>query len=346
MPSTGRPSFAARRVASARPRSRSHASRPPSDLLPGTTTRSASASSRAGRRTAQHAWLTRQRLDVGEVGDAGEADPATLSTSSPTGGARLTADLRAEHRSDPLVEPEAVRNGQHAVRRPPVSSGSRSSPGSSRDASPRNLLTTNPATSAGPRETSTATVPKGGEHPAAVDVADDSTGQPGGTCETHVGEIVRPQVDLGRADPAPSQITASIRLAARPVGERRRRRAGRGARSIRRRPVAATWPRTTSCDVRSHPGFSRTGLIRTLGATRAARACMACARPISPPSTVTAELLRHVLRLERRDPNALAAPASRHSPATTIDLAGVGGVPATSSAPLTPPGSGCPHRFP
>ncbi len=37
-------------------------------------------------------------------------------------------------------------------------------------------------------------------------------------------------------------------------------------------------------------GFSSTGFMCTLGGTPAARACSACARPISPPSAATAAL--------------------------------------------------------
>src|SRR5882757_8974953 len=86
--------------------------------------------------------------------------------------------------------------------------------------------------------------------------------------------------------------------------------------------------------MRSPLGLSRTGLNRTLGARPAARACMACARPISPPSAVTAELLdmfcalNGATRIPLRD-------NSRHNPATTIDLPASDVVPATSSAPLT-----------
>src|ERR1700742_2989570 len=84
----------------------------------------------------------------------------------------------------------------------------------------------------------------------------------------------------------------------------------------------------------SLPGLSRIGLNRTLGARPAARACIAWARPISPPSTVTAELfdmfcaLNGATRIPLRTSN-------RHSPATTIDLPASDVVPATSSAPLT-----------
>src|SRR5262245_60510600 len=76
------------------------------------------------------------------------------------------------------------------------------------------------------------------------------------------------------------------------------------------------------------------GLNRTLGASPAARACMACARPISPPSVVTAELLDMFCALNGATRIPLRA-NSRHSPATIIDFPASDVVPATNSAPLT-----------
>src|SRR5947209_15490817 len=84
----------------------------------------------------------------------------------------------------------------------------------------------------------------------------------------------------------------------------------------------------------SLPGLSRIGLNRTLGASPAARACIAWARPISPPSTVTAELFDMFCALNGATRTPLRA-SSRHSPATTIDLPASDVVPATSRAPLT-----------
>src|SRR5690242_4463733 len=61
---------------------------------------------------------------------------------------------------------------------------------------------------------------------------------------------------------------------------------------------------------------------------------MAWARPISPPSTVTAELLDMFCALSGATRSPLRV-SSRHRPATTIDLPASEVVPATSSAPLT-----------
>src|SRR5882757_27224 len=61
---------------------------------------------------------------------------------------------------------------------------------------------------------------------------------------------------------------------------------------------------------------------------------MACARPISPPSVVTAELFDMFCALNGATRMPLRA-NSRHRPATTIDFPASDVVPATSSAPLT-----------
>ena len=58
----------------------------------------------------------------------------------------------------------------------------------------------------------------------------------------------------------------------------------------RRRSGRTLSPAPSICAPISLCGFNNTGFICTDGATRAARACSACARPISPPSAVTAAL--------------------------------------------------------
>ena len=50
------------------------------------------------------------------------------------------------------------------------------------------------------------------------------------------------------------------------------------------------WPWMMTCARVSVFGLSSTGFMSVCGASPAACACSACARPISPPSTVTAEL--------------------------------------------------------
>ena len=68
-----------------------------------------------------------------------------------------------------------------------------------------------------------------------------------------------------------------------------------------------TRPCTTTCAPISLCGLSSTGFMWTVGATPQARACSACARPISPPSCVTAALFDMFCGLNGRT----AEPAAR-----------------------------------
>ena len=83
--------------------------------------------------------------------------------------------------------------------------------------------------------------------------------------------------------------------------------------------VATRLPCTMTCDPTSDSGFNKTGFISVCGGTPQARACNACARPISPPSAVTAALLDIFCGLNGAtdNPRRLAA---RHRPATSIDF--------------------------
>src|SRR5215470_13054071 len=73
------------------------------------------------------------------------------------------------------------------------------------------------------------------------------------------------------------------------------------------------------CAPTSVSGFSSTGFMSVCGSTPAASACSACARPISPPSIVTAALFDMFCGLKgtTRRPRRVAA---RTSPATMSDL--------------------------
>ncbi len=85
--------------------------------------------------------------------------------------------------------------------------------------------------------------------------------------------------------------------------------------------MALPWTRpcTTICAPISLCGLSSTGFMCTLGGTRAARACSACARPISPPSAVTAALFDMFCGLNGRTLRPRSVKA-RASPATISDL--------------------------
>src|SRR5437588_12827355 len=75
--------------------------------------------------------------------------------------------------------------------------------------------------------------------------------------------------------------------------------------------------------------------MSVLGGVRAARACSACARPISPPSAVTAALFDMFCGLNGRTCSPRFANA-RASPATISDLPTSDAVPCSISArPLT-----------
>src|SRR6185312_17364647 len=98
--------------------------------------------------------------------------------------------------------------------------------------------------------------------------------------------------------------------------------------------VPCAFPSTTTWELRSLPGLSSTGLNATLGSSPQACACIACARPISPPSAVTTELLDMFCALN----GATATPrrtSQRQIPATSALLPASDVVPATRSAPRT-----------
>src|SRR3990172_7784956 len=86
------------------------------------------------------------------------------------------------------------------------------------------------------------------------------------------------------------------------------------------------------CAPMSELGLSSTGFMSVCGGTPAACACSACARPISPPSAVTALFnamfcgLNGATRTPRRR-------STRHRPATSVLLPASEVVPCTISAP-------------
>lgn len=82
-------------------------------------------------------------------------------------------------------------------------------------------------------------------------------------------------------------------------------------------PITRPW--TTTCEPISLCGFKSTGFMCTVIGRRAARACSAWARPISPPSAVTAALFDMFCGLNGAtfSPRKVSA---RASPATISDL--------------------------
>ena len=88
-----------------------------------------------------------------------------------------------------------------------------------------------------------------------------------------------------------------------------------------------TWAPISDC------GFSSTGFMCTLGRNLAARACVAWARPISPPSTVTAALFDMFCGLNGATP-ILRRRKTRPKPATSVLLPASDVVPCTISVPV------------
>src|SRR5205085_12615823 len=85
------------------------------------------------------------------------------------------------------------------------------------------------------------------------------------------------------------------------------------------------------CAAPSDCGFSSTGFMSIDGATPQARACKACARPISPPSAVTAALFDMFCGLNGRTRRPRRVKA-RARPASSSDLPTSEPVPCSISA--------------
>src|SRR5580693_5257416 len=193
----------------------------------------------------------------------------------------------------------------------------------------------NPATSAWSSGSSTATVPNrcASSPPRSISPT-KITGRFAGRARPMLTKSVARKL-ISAGDPAPSQITASNSALScdnsSSTTSDSRLRCDQYSAAV---TESVARPRITSCEVISLPGLSRIGLNRTLGARPAARACIAWARPISPPSMVTAELFDMFCALNGATRIPLRA-SNRQSPATTTDFPASELVPATSSAPLT-----------
>src|SRR6185437_540603 len=106
-------------------------------------------------------------------------------------------------------------------------------------------------------------------------------------------------------------------------------------------------PATTICAPRSDCGFKSTGFMSVVGLTRHAFAWSAWARPISPPSSVTAALFDMFCGLNGRTARPRRTSA-RPSPATSSDLPTSEPVPCSISAGVrrcpSKPGKRAPER--
>ena len=138
--------------------------------------------------------------------------------------------------------------------------------------------------------------------------------------EAHVGDVAVAQVDLGRAAGALDQHEVGLGATGARSSRAPPAAAAASARDSRAPwPCPSTWPCTITCAPISLCGFSSTGFMCTDGATPQARACSAWARPISPPSAVTAALFDMFCGLNGRTRRPCRVKA-RHSPATISDL--------------------------
>ena len=121
--------------------------------------------------------------------------------------------------------------------------------------------------------------------------------------------------------PAPSTRTRSTPLAdSAEALQHLRQQLALAARRIRAPSASPTrFPCTMTCAPVSVSGLSSTGFMCTDGATRAARACSTCARPISPPSAATPALFDMFCGLNGATFRPRRTKA-RQSPATISDL--------------------------
>ena len=129
-----------------------------------------------------------------------------------------------------------------------------------------------------------------GDDPAAVDVADQRNRHVGGLGEAHLAMSPGRRL-ISAGLPAPSTSTRSASAASRSnAASTAGSSDGASARYSRADALPEHPAVSTICARVSACGFSSTGFMSTRGATPQARACSAWARPISPPSAVTAAL--------------------------------------------------------
>ncbi len=216
--------------------------------------------------------------------------------------------------------PTASNHGTTPRRGHPVRSATNCAPSANSAASPRILLTTNPLIRWRSRGASTACVP------TRLAITPPRSMSPTRTTGTFAASA-NPMLAMSPARrftsaglPAPSTSTRSM-----PSLTRAKLSSTRGISSAFQRPysaariVPARLPCTTTWAPVSVSGLSSTGFMWTDGGSLAARACSACARPISPPSAATAALfdifcgLNGATLIPRRT-------KARQRPATSVDL--------------------------
>ena len=132
----------------------------------------------------------------------------------------------------------------------------------------------------------------------------------GGLGKAHIGDVAGPQIDLGRAARALDEDDVGVAREPREALEHRRQQLGACAAAYSRAcSVPSAGPARSTCAPVSVSGFSSTGFMCTLGATpRGARLQRLRAADLAAVGGDRG-VVRHVLRLERRDPQ--AAPHER-----------------------------------
>ena len=207
-----RPARARRPRRPARVRAQPRRGRATVAFEPGSTTRSRRRPARRlGDVAHRDARLARQRVDVGGVGDPREPHH------------RHPQPLRAARRRRPADarrrRPRTASPRRRATARPPTAapraSGGRSapaagrSPGASSAGSPRNLLTTNPATSAWSAGDSTATVPNRCASTPPRSMSPTTITGRSAACASPMFAMSVARRLISAGEPAPSQITTS-----------------------------------------------------------------------------------------------------------------------------------------
>ncbi len=200
--------------------------------VPGSTTRSASASSsgRVAQRTSTPgSWASASRSV--KFDSRGKRSTATRSTSAPSGPRAAVRSTTVDRSSESSASSHRSGSiGRVPSTGRPVSSRSISSPGASSRASPRNLLTNQPATCRWSSADSSASVPYiAANTPPRSMSPTTTTGRP--------AAVARPMLAMSRSrrlisagEPAPSQTTTSKR-ARRSARHSRARSSSSGLRS-------------------------------------------------------------------------------------------------------------------
>ncbi len=260
------------------------------DFEPGRTTTSASPNRLAGAHECEpHARLHAERIEIVEIRDARQHRHRDLE--------RRASSPRRRARDRPRPRPAShAACGSHGTTPSdgqPVKRSIAVTPSSNRRKSPRNLLIRKPRMRARSAGSSTAWVPTMlAITPPRSMSPTSSTGTSAAAAKPILA--MSPSRRLISAGlPAPfDQHDVGVARRPREAVEHRRQQVGLAAAGESRARAAcrgAVPARSPARRCRSR-GLSSTGFMCTLGASRAARACTACARPISPPSAVTAAL--------------------------------------------------------